>query len=168
MIKAKTILKESLIHQGGIGLFAIEPIKKRKVVLYLHLSNHLPKIHVDRIQIEQVVINLVRNSLDAMDDIKTDNRKLTLETSQSETKEVVLAVHDTGRGISDQDKNRIFQSFFTTKPEGLGLGLAISRSIIEAHHGSVVAQNRQNGGAIFTIKMPVEISGIGYIEKLPE
>jgi len=113
------------------------------------LQKDLPLLLVDSIQIQQVVLNLVRNALDAMRDVPSNQRELTLHTSAADGGVVEVRVSDTGEGMSDETRRRLFDAFFTTKTEGLGMGLAISRTIIEAHGGQITAAPNSPQGTIF-------------------
>lgn len=119
------------------------------------LTANLPPIEGDPIQIQQAVINLVRNAFDAMRDAPPSRRNVEIATSYNGDGAIGVAVRDYGPGISEAIRNRLFEQFFTTKDEGLGMGLAIVRSIIEAHGGTISAENAQGGGARFHFRLPV-------------
>jgi signal transduction histidine kinase len=108
----------------------------------------------DRIQLQQVILNLVVNGIDAMKDTPIENRVITIRTSRVE-KFAQLTVSDRGSGISEDRLKEIFDPFFTSKAEGMGMGLSIARTIIEAHHGQISAKNRDHGGATLRIKLPL-------------
>jgi C4-dicarboxylate-specific signal transduction histidine kinase len=103
---------------------------------------------------QQVLINLVRNAMDAMRDTPPNHRKVQIATNNNGNATVCVAVRDHGCGISGTAGERLFEQFFTTKEEGLGMGLAIVRSIIEAHGGRVAAENADGGGARFYFHLP--------------
>ena len=119
------------------------------------LAANLPPIEGDPIQIQQAVINLVRNAFDAMRDAPPSRRNVEIATNYNGDGAIGVAVRDYGPGISEAIRNRLFEQFFTTKDEGLGMGLAIVRSIIEAHGGTISAENAQGGGARFHFRLPV-------------
>jgi two-component system sensor kinase FixL len=119
------------------------------------LTANLPPIEGDPIQIQQAVINLVRNAFDAMRDAPPSRRNVEIATNYNGDGAIGVAVRDYGPGISEAIRNRLFEQFFTTKDEGLGMGLAIVRSIIEAHGGTISAENAQGGGALFHFRLPV-------------
>jgi two-component system, LuxR family, sensor kinase FixL len=119
------------------------------------LTANLPPIEGDPIQIQQAVINLVRNAFDAMRDAPPSRRNVEIATNYNGDGAIGVAVRDYGPGISEAIRNRLFEQFFTTKDEGLGMGLAIVRSIIEAHGGTISAENAQGGGARFHFRLPV-------------
>ena len=108
----------------------------------------------DRIQLQQVILNLVVNGIDAMKDTPVENRIINIRTSRVETF-AELSVSDRGPGIPEDKLKEIFESFFTSKAEGMGMGLSIARTIIEAHHGLISAKNRDHGGASFRIRLPL-------------
>jgi C4-dicarboxylate-specific signal transduction histidine kinase len=116
-------------------------------------QNALP-ILGDRIQLQQVILNLVVNGIDAMKDTPSENRIISLRTSRLENF-AQLSVSDRGPGIPENKLKKVFEPFFTSKAEGMGMGLSIARTIIEAHHGLISAKNRDHGGASFRIKIPL-------------
>jgi PAS domain S-box-containing protein len=121
----------------------------------LQLAGDLPRLSVDRIQIEQVLMNLARNGLDAMRDTAPSHRVLTLRTSRADDGTVQIEVHDRGHGFGEIDPERIFEPFFTTKDTGLGMGLSISRSIARAHAGRLTSRANHDAGATFVLALPV-------------
>jgi signal transduction histidine kinase len=108
----------------------------------------------DRIQLQQVIMNLVVNGIDAMKDTSTENRIISIRTSRVENF-AQLSVSDLGPGIPEEKLKQVFEPFFTSKAEGMGMGLSIARTIIEAHHGLIWARNRDHGGASFRIRLPL-------------
>jgi C4-dicarboxylate-specific signal transduction histidine kinase len=119
------------------------------------LEKDLQPIEGDPIQIQQALINLVRNAFDAMRDVPPNRRIVEIATDYNGDGAVGVAVRDYGSGISDSVRERLFEQFFTTKDDGLGMGLAIVRSIVEAHGGSITAENADGGGALFYFRLPV-------------
>jgi len=119
------------------------------------LTADLPLIEGDPIQIQQAVINLVRNSFDAMRDAPSSRRIVEIATDYDGEGAIGVAVRDYGSGISEATRDRLFEQFFTTKDEGLGMGLAIVRSIVEAHGGTISAENALGGGARFHFRLPI-------------
>ena len=119
------------------------------------LAKDLPLIEVDPVQIQQVLVNLVSNALDAMRQTPPDRRKVEISTAGNGDGEVRLSVRDHGTGIRTEVHDRLFDQFFTTKEHGLGMGLAIVRSIIEAHGGQIDVENVVDGGALFYFTLPV-------------
>ncbi len=126
----------------------------RNVTIRLELAPGLPPVGGDRVQLQQVVLNLLMNGLDAMRESGLGERTLVLRTSGAGSTGVVVAVEDSGVGIDVADLDHVFHAFYTTKPDGLGMGLAIARSIVEAHGGQLDARNNPQGGAIFSFTLP--------------
>jgi PAS domain S-box-containing protein len=121
----------------------------------MSLARDLPNIEGDPTQIQQALINLVRNALDAMRDATPGRRTVEIATSCNGDGTILVAVRDHGSGISEPTRERLFEQFFTTKKDGLGMGLAIARSIVEAHGGSIAAENANGGGARFHFRLPI-------------
>lgn len=124
------------------------------IALHLVLDEKLLKLTCDRIQIEQVVLNLVRNAMDALEEAPRQGRELTIRTQADTGDTIQLTVEDSGRGFEAHESEQMFETFFTTKAEGLGMGLSISRTIIEEHGGRLWAGPRPGGGAIFHVSLP--------------
>lgn len=121
--------------------------------LHTDLTAELPRVMGEPIQLEQVILNLVRNALEAMRDARSSRRMVTLRSAVADDA-VVIVVQDTGPGIDAAHADRLFEPFFTTKADGLGIGLAISRSIITMHGGSLDATSEPGRGGMFTIRLP--------------
>ena len=133
---------------------ALVGAKQRGVRASLELDPALPSVLVDPVQIQQVVLNLVRNAIEAMEAV--DRRELVIGTRailDQEMAEVIVA--DTGPGIAPELADRLFQPFVTTKPTGMGLGLSICREIVEAHRGRLTAAPGSSGGAVFRVTLPI-------------
>jgi PAS domain S-box-containing protein len=124
----------------------------------LDLAADLPVVRGDRIQLQQVVLNLVLNGLEAMEPGERSERRLMIRTARSGPGAVQVAVRDTGVGIASDRLERIFDPFYTSKPDGLGMGLSIARSIVRAHGGRIWAENSPDGGACVGFDLPVEQS----------
>ena len=116
----------------------------------------LANLHVrgDPVQLQQVVLNLAINAMDAVSDVEMKKREVSVSTVRA-GHQAEIRIADTGPGIASADLGSVFNPFFTTKPEGMGMGLAIARTIVEAHHGTIAAENQPWGGALFTIRLPV-------------
>ena len=142
------------IVQNAASLAYFEA-RKKGVILRLNLGKHLQPVHADVIQIEQVILNLVRNAIDAMAKNLWNKRELRIHTWSHGINQVEVAVWDTGHGLLPEDQERLFNAFFTTKEHGMGMGLSISRSIIEAHGGSLSATNNKDQGATFRFTLPI-------------
>jgi two-component system sensor kinase FixL len=123
--------------------------------LEISLAKDLPTVEANPVQIHEVLINLVSNALDAMRDAPPARRKLQIATRRNGDGAIEVAVLDYGAGIPDEVRERMFEQFFTTKEKGLGMGLAIVRSIIEAHGGTIEAENLKEGGARFNFILPI-------------
>jgi C4-dicarboxylate-specific signal transduction histidine kinase len=124
------------------------------IAIRTELAADLPAVMADPVQVQQVVVNLIVNGIEAMKDT-AGARELALSSWQSEPDQVVLSVSDTGIGLPPQPADQIFDAFFTTKPQGTGMGLSISRSIIEAHRGRLWATPNPPGGAVFLFALPI-------------
>jgi PAS domain S-box-containing protein len=130
-----------------------DKLQSSKVKLDLELDPRLPATAADQVQMEQVVLNLVRNGIEAMEDVSANVRSLRIVSRRQDDETVEVEVRDRGRGLSDPE--RIFEAFYTTKPDGTGMGLAICRSIVEAHRGRLWAENVETGGASITFSLPI-------------
>ena len=126
---------------------------KHDVSIQMRLATNLPRIVGDRVQLQQVMINLIINAIQAMSAVQ-GMRELHISTERSETDGVSVAVRDFGPGLSAQDLSNLFEPFYTTKPEGMGMGLSISRSIIEYHGGRLWASQSEPHGALFQFTIP--------------
>jgi PAS domain S-box-containing protein len=128
-------------------------LNSRRLSVRTELSQELPWISAERVQLQQVVLNLVLNAGEAMDTMPAGARMLTIRSEACAPNEVIIAVEDSGPGIDPKDTDRIFDAFFTTKPQGMGMGLSICRSIIESHGGRLWATARRPHGSIFYVKL---------------
>jgi C4-dicarboxylate-specific signal transduction histidine kinase len=136
-----------------IGL-ARSAIAVHAVSLHTHFTEKLPPVRGDRVQLQQVLLNLVLNAVEAMDAVKAEARELSIGTEQTRTKGVLVTVRDSGPGIDPKNLERVFEAFYTTKSNGVGMGLAICRSIIEAHGGRLWAEASELRGAVFRFTLP--------------
>jgi signal transduction histidine kinase len=127
---------------------------ERQIQVQTELSDNLPPARGDRVQIQQVLINLVRNACDAMSAEPGQSHRLVLATDRTGNDGLAVTVADNGGGIPDNLRDRLFEPFVTTKAQGLGLGLTVSRSILSAHGGKIWCQNNASGGAIFGFSLP--------------
>jgi signal transduction histidine kinase len=128
----------------------------RNVPMRLEAAPSLPRVRGDRGQLQQVVLNLVLNGLDAMREPGPREGSLLIRTFSDGAGLVGVAVQDAGPGIGEKDADYIFDALYTTKAEGLGMGLAIARTIVDAHDGRLRAANNADGGATFQFTLPVE------------
>ncbi len=110
----------------------------------------------DRVQLEQVILNLIVNAIDALGEAGSDNRRIRVRTHLLDEDTVELTVSDNGPGVRPDLLKQVFEPFFSTKPGGMGMGLAISRTIVEAHGGRLAAEQRAGGGAIFRLTLPLQ------------
>ena len=130
--------------------------QSRDVSILLDLASHLPRVMVDRIQLQQVIVNLVINAVQAMTKSEVAYKRIAIRTQQIDAETVCCIVEDSGSGIDAEHLPHLFDSFFTTKETGMGLGLPIARSIVEAHNGRIRADNESAlGGARFIFELPV-------------
>jgi C4-dicarboxylate-specific signal transduction histidine kinase len=127
----------------------------RNISLEFELDDKIPSVAGDRIQLQQVILNLIMNSSEALENIDGDIRRIVIRTSQKNHNNVTVAIRDNGTGIDEQSPDSLFEPFYTTKQEGMGMGLPISRSIIEAHGGNLWAENNPDRGATFYFTIPV-------------
>jgi PAS domain S-box-containing protein len=120
------------------------------------LANDLPKMKADRVQLQQVLMNLMLNGIEAMKDMGTGG-ELTIKSQQDDHPQLLISVSDTGLGLEPEQAEQIFNTFFTTKPQGTGMGLPISRSIVESHGGRLWASPNRGEGATFQFTLPIEV-----------
>jgi PAS domain S-box-containing protein len=151
----KVPLDVSGVVEEAISLVRRELIGNQ-VSLRTELAARLPMILGDRVQLQQVMINLMMNGIEAMQSVMDRSRELIIRSGQNETRQVVVSVVDYGAGIAAENANRLFDPFFTTKSSGMGMGLSISRSIIEAHGGRLWAAANVPFGATFQFTLPVD------------
>jgi PAS domain S-box-containing protein len=133
--------------------------RKRRIALDVELASGLPSVEVDRIQIEQVILNLVRNGMEAMQASPVRDGRLLVRTAAGEGGTVEVSVEDEGEGLPPDASDRVFEPFFTTKRTGLGMGLAISRSIVRGHGGRIAAAANPERGVTFRFTLPAASEG---------
>lgn len=129
--------------------------RRNRVLLKRQLNPDLPQVHGDRVQLQQVILNLIINALEAIAKSKNGARELSVSSNQDEANSVVIAVSDSGEGLDSANLDHVFDAFFTTKPDGMGMGLAISRTIIESHGGRLWATSNSPKGAVFQFTLPI-------------
>jgi PAS domain S-box-containing protein len=149
----KVLLNVNEIIQEVIALTNTE-LSKNEIHLQIALADDLPPVLGDRVQLQQVLLNLILNAKEAMSGVGWQPRALCITSFASTSKEIMVAVRDSGTGLDPRDGERIFDTFFTTKAEGLGLGLSISRTIIEAHGGRLWAAPNEDQGATIQFTLP--------------
>jgi len=161
--RLRSLLKKTVPEMKPIDINAVinetvllitPDLKVRNNVLKIELDSDLPLISGDRIQLQQVLLNLISNSFDAMENNKGP-REILIRTSREDIETIMVSVKDSGCGISVQNLPKLFEHFFTSKPDGLGMGLSISRSIVEAHGGHLDVKNNPDRGATFYFTIPV-------------
>ena len=133
---------------------SLSELQRNRVILRSDLADNLPPVAGDRVQLQQVILNLVRNASDAMSGIDDRPRQLLIRTEPDEVGHVRLSVRDAGVGFDPQVMDRLFDSFYTTKNDGMGIGLSVSRSIIASHHGRLWATPNEGPGATFSFSIP--------------
>ena len=124
--------------------------------LQTNLASGLPQIPADRVQLQQVILNLIVNALEAMNEVGDRPRSLIVNSGTNDSNAVFVEVRDTGPGLDEANLDRLFRSFYTTKPEGMGMGLSISRLIVESHGGRLWATKNVPHGAVFRFTLPVD------------
>jgi len=129
---------------------SLSELHRARVILRQEFTENLPPVMADRIQLQQVILNLLRNASDAMRTVEDRPRELLIKTERDEGDRIRLSVKDAGVGVPPHTTDRLFDAFFTTKSDGMGIGLSISRSIIEAHHGRLWATANDGPGATFS------------------
>jgi PAS domain S-box-containing protein len=135
-------------------VLARSAIAKNGVSVQTRLTEGSLPVQVDRVQVQQVVLNLILNAVEAMASVEAGARELLISTKQNETNGIVVAVSDSGPGIDPENLDRVFEAFYTTKSTGVGMGLSICRSIIEAHAGRLWADANKPRGAVFQFTLP--------------
>jgi len=133
---------------------SLSELQRNRIVLRQELAESLPPVIGDRVQLQQVMLNLVRNASDAMSTVEGRPRELLIATEHEDDSRVCLRVKDSGVGFEPKSVNRLFEAFYTTKNDGMGIGLSMSRSIIEAHQGRLWATQNQGPGATFSFSIP--------------
>jgi PAS domain S-box-containing protein len=128
---------------------------QKSITIKTQMAEQLPAVLADRIEIEQVILNLVRNAFEAMSQTEPHERILTIHTYMTDENKVEVAVRDTGKGLAPDETEKVFDSFFTTTTNGLGVGLSISRTIVQAHKGHLWAESNPDRGATFKFTLPI-------------
>ena len=144
------------LNEVIVEVFALaaSEVRRNRVALKQQLKQDLPQIHGDRVQLQQVILNLIINGLEAIAKSKNGTRELSVSSNQDEAANVVIAVSDSGEGLDVGNLDHVFDAFFTTKADGMGMGLAISRTIIESHGGRLWATANSPQGAVFHFTLP--------------
>jgi PAS domain S-box-containing protein len=133
---------------------SLSDLHRSRMVVRAELAEDLPAVTGDRVQLQQVILNLLRNALDAMSEVENRPRQVVIKTEHDEDDRVRLSVQDMGVGLDPQSADKLFDAFYTAKPDGMGIGLSVSRSIIENHHGRLWATPNDGPGATFAFSIP--------------
>jgi signal transduction histidine kinase len=141
---------------------------KHGVAVRTSLARDLPSVEGDRVQLQQVILNLIMNAIEAMSGGEGRPREIQVSAEKDATGGVRVAVRDTGPGLDPTSVGRIFEAFYTTKPQGMGMGLAICRSIVEEHGGRLWASANEPGGAVFHLTLPAEAAEAAHAEHAGE
>jgi signal transduction histidine kinase len=142
-------------------------LQRSRVVLRSELAHGLPPVVGDRVQLQQVVLNLLRNAAEAMSEVNDRARDLTIRTEQEDAGRVRVSVRDTGTGVPQGSRDRLFDAFYTTKHNGMGIGLSVSRSIVERHDGRLWAEPNDGPGATFAFSVPCRPRSDGATGPVP-
>ena len=155
-IKKKVTIESVDLNEATqeVITLSLSELQRNRVILRSELANDLPPVAGDRVQLQQVIMNLVRNASDAMSGVDDRPRKLLIRTEPDEGGQVRLSVQDAGIGFDPQVMDRLFDSFYTTKNDGMGIGLSVSRSIIASHNGRLWATLNEGPGATFSFSVP--------------
>ena len=151
--REKTPVDINKLVRDMLGLMLGE-LRSNQVSVETRLADNLPDVRGNQVQLQQVILNLIRNAIEAMNSVTDRARVLRIGTEIHEPDGVLVSVEDSGTGLSPRDIERIFDFFFTTKPQGTGMGLSVCRSIIEGHQGRLWASSGIDHGAIFNVLLP--------------
>jgi C4-dicarboxylate-specific signal transduction histidine kinase len=147
LVDVNEVIQEMVVLLRGEAM-------RNSVSVRTALEADAPRVMADRVQLQQVLMNLMINGIDAMKDV-VGTRELAIKSQRAEDGQVLVSVNDTGVGLPPQQSDQVFEAFFTTKPNGTGMGLSISRSIVESHGGRLWAANNSPRGASFSFALPV-------------
>ena len=131
-------------------------INLTEIQIELKITDGIPQIKVDKLQIQQVILNLLKNAIEALGEKADGSRKIVVGSRQVGSSEIEVSVSDNARGLASDIADKIFESFFTTKPEGLGIGLSLSKRIIEAHKGRIFVDLDSTDETIFKFVLPMK------------
>jgi signal transduction histidine kinase len=154
--KKETTLESMNLNEAAREVIALlrSELQRSRMLLRTELADDLPPVTGDRVQLQQVILNLLRNATDAMNDVDDRPRELVIRTERDDDDRVRLTVQDAGVGFDRQAAGRLFEAFYTTKNGGMGIGLSVSRSIIESHQGRLWAAPNDGPGARFSFSIP--------------
>jgi len=139
-------------------------IQSNHAALHTDLADDLPLIPGDRVQLQQVILNLIINALEAMNGVAREGRVLRISSAVDQSNAVLIAIYDNGQGLAPDKFDQMFDAFYSTKNAGLGMGLTISRSIVEAHKGRIWAEPNTPRGAVLRFTLPASHDGASYIK----
>jgi signal transduction histidine kinase len=163
----KTIRRSALTSAEDVGQLALRLLKHdfqfNEISVTSEFQSNLPDVQIDSTELQQVLLNLIRNAIDAMSSSSPQARRLQLKTSFDGKSTVLMSIQDSGPGISAEDQERIFNPFFTTKPGGMGLGLAISSTLVANHGGKLTLLKSGSDGSIFELAIPVGGQQLGSV-----
>jgi C4-dicarboxylate-specific signal transduction histidine kinase len=164
LFSKKEFTREVLDLNGAtreVIALSLSELQRNHVVLHLELADDLPNVIGDRTQLQQVILNLLRNASDAMVDVRDRPRQLLIKTERENGDRVRLIIRDAGVGVPPQSLNSLFDPFYTTKSGGMGIGLFVSRSIVESHHGRLWGEPNDGGpGATFSFSIPRDAESV--------
>lgn len=129
-------------------------LQRSRATIRLELDDALPRVPGDRVQLQQVILNLLRNAAEAMSDVHERSREVVIRTLSDDNEAVRISVRDCGVGFAAKSTERLFDAFYTTKPDGMGIGLSVSRSIVESHGGRLLATPNDDAGMTFSLSLP--------------
>lgn len=164
LFSKRTTMSEKLdLNEAALEVVTLlsSDLQRNRVLVRTDLAPDLPAITADRVQLQQVILNLLRNASDAMSDVHDRQRLVVISTAREGADQVLLSVQDSGKGFASEQAELLFQPLYTTKSSGMGIGLSVSRTIIESHHGRVWAECGATCGATFTFSIPIELPGLG-------
>jgi PAS domain S-box-containing protein len=155
-IKKETTTEPVDLNEATREVIALSSseLQRNQIVIQSELADDLPTITADRIQLQQVIVNLLRNASDAMGGVDNRPRQLVIRTEREDGDRVRVNVRDVGVGVDPQAMDKLFDAFYTTKSDGMGIGLSVSRSIVERHHGRLWAEPNDGPGATFSFSIP--------------
>jgi PAS domain S-box-containing protein len=168
--RIRTLFKKSETAKGPLDLneairevivLARSEMDRKRITRKLQLADELPRVHGDRVQLQQVMLNLILNAIEAMSMVEGRPRELIVGTAASEETGVLVTVRDSGIGLDPESMEKVFAAFHTTKPGGLGMGLSISRSIVENHSGRLWARANDGPGSTFLFTLSIHPSQVG-------
>ena len=155
----KTDHRRNLIHLDDVAREVLgllqHDLQANQVAIATEYDGSLPPVRADHVQLQQIVLNLVKNAIEAMSSVPSDSRHVRVVTKLNGNSTVLLSVQDSGHGITAEDQDRVFDPFFTTKPTGMGLGLAICRTVAQDHGGDLRLVETSSHGSIFEIELPI-------------